>query len=167
LDLETAQESIVPRILPGVGDWSKDGQQILFTDVLAAENEPYVDVYIVDLVSNDVRPAFGKEVTDTDFSQPRWMPGGEWVAASLRPVNANINKALWVIRLEDAFGIPISEDLSASYSSYQWDPWGNHLVYQRLELSSSDAPASVWLWDWEARQPRLLVERGARPAWLP
>ncbi len=167
LDLETSQESIVPRFLPGVGDWSQDGKKMLFTDVIAAENEPFVQVYIVDLNSNEVVPAFGKEITDTDFSQPRWMPDEEWIAASLRPVNSNANKALWAIRLKDAFSIPISDDLSATYSSYQWGPWGNQLVHQRLALTSSDPSTSIWLWDWETRQSRLIIENAARPAWLP
>jgi hypothetical protein len=140
---------------------------MLFTDLVAAAHEPFVEVYIDNLITKEVIPAFGKEITDTDFSQPRWMTGEEWIAASLRPVNSNANRALWVIRLKDALSIPISGDLSATFSSYHWDPWGGQLVYQRFALRSSSPETSIWLWDWETRQSRLVLENGARPAWLP
>jgi len=25
----------------------------------------------------------------------------------------------------------------------------------------------IWLWDWESGESQLLIERGARPEWLP
>jgi Tol biopolymer transport system component len=167
LDLQSYQQTIIPSSIPGTGDWSQDGQQIIFTDLLSAQLEPFVMLYIADVNTGDIISAFNKEITDTNFSQPRWMPGGEWIATSLRPVNTTANKALWLIRLDDAFGIPISDDFSAIFSAYQWDPWGEKLVYQRLQLSNSDAPASIWVWDWDTRLAQQIIEDGSRPAWLP
>jgi len=167
LDLNTSQESIVPRILQGSGDWSQDGTEILFTDAIAAQHEPFIGIYILNLETQDVVSAIGKEIGDTDFSQPRWSPDREWIAASLRPVNTNAPKALWVIRLKDAFAIPISDDPAATFSSYQWDPWGEFLVYQSFKLTGSESGTSIWIWDWETRENQLIIEDGARPAWLP
>jgi len=167
LDLNTSQESIVPRILQGSGDWSQDGTEILFTDAIAAQHEPFIGIYILNLETQDVVSAIGKEIGDTDFSQPRWSPDREWIAASLRPVNTNAPKALWVIRLKDAFAIPISDDPAATFSSYQWDPWGEFLVYQSFKLTGFESGTSIWIWDWETRENQLIIEDGARPAWLP
>lgn len=167
LDLQSYQETIIPSSIPGTGDWSQDGQKIIFTDLLSAQLEPFVMVYVADVKTGVITSAFNQEVTDTNFSQPRWLPGGEWIATSLRPVNTSANKALWLIRLKDGFAIPISNDFSAIFSAYQWDPWGDRLVYQRLQLSNSEAPTSIWFWDWEDRLAQQIIQDGSRPAWLP
>lgn len=167
LDLTTSQEEVVPRILPGSGNWSLDGSRLLLTDVVPAENEPFVEIYLLDLESNALTPAFAEPITDTDFSQPRWSPDDEWIAVSLRPVNTGISKALWVISLSDAESILIADEPSATFSGYRWDPWGERLVYQRFILGSSEPDTSIWLWDWKSGESTLIFENGARPQWLP
>jgi Tol biopolymer transport system component len=82
-------------------------------------------------------------------------------------VNTNALKGLWIIRLKDAFAIPITEEPSATFSAYQWDPWGTKLVYQRFELTSAGQNSSIWLWDWETRQSQLVIEEAGQPHWLP
>lgn len=167
LNLTTSQESVVPRILSGSGDWSPDGSQIIYTDVIPAENEPFVMVYLVDLDSEIILPAFEQNITDTDFSQPRWSPSGDWVAVSLRPVNTGISKSLWVMQLNSTEAKLVVEEPSATFSSYHWDPWGERLAYQRLALGSSDPDASIWIWHWETGQSERIIENGVRPQWLP
>lgn len=167
LDLQTSQESAVPRSLAGSGDWSADGTRMVFTDVRPAENEPFVEIYILDLESQTVQTALESGSADTDFSQPRWSPDANWIAVSLRPVNAGISRALWVLSLHGLNPIVVDDDPSATFSAYQWDPWGKTLVYQRTEFSSAGVGTSIWLWNWENRQRELLIENGARPLWLP
>mgnify|MGYP006296770009 CR=1 FL=1 len=166
LNLETSQESGIPRILQGSGDWSPDSERLLFTDLVEAENEPFVEIYIADLEKDTMDTAFENPSTDTDFSQPRWSPMGDWLAAALRPVNANITKALWVLPLTEGNPISVADDPAANYSAYQWDPWGESLVYQRFALSGSE-PVSIWRWDWDSRRAVKILETGARPLWLP
>jgi len=163
LNLTSSQESIVPRVIPGSGDWSPDGSKIIFTDLLSAENEPFVAVYIVDLETNAVERVLNEGAGDTDFSQPRWSPDGDWVAVSLRPVNSNISKTLWTLRLDGLFSRQVSDDPSATFTAYQWDPWGDRLVYQRYDLNSANS--SIWVW--ESGVNTQIIENGSRPQWLP
>ena len=167
LNLQSSQEAGIPRTLPGTGDWSADSRQILFTDVLAAANEPFVEIYIADLENGSVNTAFENPSTDTDFSQPRWHPGGNWLAVALRPVNANTPKALWVLPLSLGTPFAVAAEPSANHSAYQWDPWGETLVFQRLVLSGPNAGSSIWRWDWEIREAVMIIDQGARPQWLP
>lgn len=167
LNLQTSLESGIPRVLPGSGDWSPDSTQILFTDLLPAENEPFVEIYIADLEDGTLKPAFETPSTDTDFSQPRWRPDGDWLAVSLRPVNANITKALWVLPLAEGNSIRVAGEPSANYSAYRWDPWGESLVFQRFDLGNSDSETTILRWDWDSRQAVRIIEEGARPQWLP
>jgi Tol biopolymer transport system component len=163
LDLTSSQESIIPTVIPGSGDWSPDGSKIIFTNLVAAENEPYVAVYTLDLETNDIQQVLSGGAGDTDFSQPRWSPDGDRVAVSLRPVNSNISKILWVLHLDNSLSRQISDDVSATFTAYQWDPWGDLLVYQRYDLSSANS--SIWIW--EAGENAQIVENGSRPQWLP
>ncbi|MDT8382154.1 MAG: hypothetical protein RQ728_07870 [Brevefilum sp.] len=163
LDLETSQESIIPSALPGSGDWSPDGTKIIFTDLVPAENEPFVQVFVLDLETNAVDTALDAGLSDTDFSQPRWSPEGESVAVSLRPVNANISKALWVLRLDGLVNRQITDDPSATFTAYEWDPWGDRLIYQRYDLTSTET--SIWLW--ESGENKMIIENSSRPKWLP
>lgn len=167
IDLETSEETAVPREMSGAGDWSPDGTQIIFTDFLPAHHEPFVDAYVYDLASQSVKTAFGTTTGDTEFSQPRWHPNGQWAAVSLRPVNAAPSKDLWVLPLIERDPIVVDVDQSATFSAYQWDPWGDSLLYQRYDLAAAEPRASIWRWDWKTRARVRLVENGARPQWLP
>ncbi|MEA3327197.1 MAG: hypothetical protein U9R53_07790 [Chloroflexota bacterium] len=167
LDLQTLQETLIPRTLPGTVSWSSDGSQIMYTDELPAAMEPFVDIFVADMDTSEVRTALSEATMDTEFGHPHWSPDGNWVAVSLRPVNAAISKMLWVISLKGERNLAITEDQSATFSAYRWDPWGNSLVYQRMALGSSDPKVSLWRWDWQTKREILIVDNGARPEWLP
>jgi Tol biopolymer transport system component len=167
IDLESSQAFFYPTTSPGSGGWSPDSSKIIFTDVVPAEHEPFVEVVVADLASQEVTPAFGDPIRDTEFSQPRWSPDGDWVALGLRPVNSSISKALWALQIGSERQRLIEDEPSATFSAYQWDPWGQRLVYQRLALGFSPSQISIWVWDWESGQSRQIIENGGRPIWLP
>lgn len=167
LELETAQESVIPSVLLGVGDWSPDGQKLIYTDLVPSALEPNVGVYIADLATQEVDHAFGEFIPDTDFSQPRWSPDGKWVAFGARPVGGGISKGIWIINLDEGEPIPLTDDPTATFTSYRWDPWGERLVFQRFPIGGPLSNPSLWMWDHSTGETRLLVENGARPEWLP
>jgi Tol biopolymer transport system component len=167
LELETSQESLIPRTLQGVGDWSPDGKAMVFTDVVPGVLEPEVLITIADLVDGSLQPAFESPMDGTDFSPPRWSPAGKWLAVALRPVNAEVSKALWLVKLESGEIFSVAGEPSATISAYRWDPWGERLVYQQLSLGGSDFSPSIWIWDWESQDSRRIIPEGARPQWLP
>jgi Tol biopolymer transport system component len=129
--------------------------------------EPFIELYIADVSTGEVTTAFPSPTTNTDLSQPRWSPDAEWLAFSLRPVNGPANKMLWVSNLNGNRNIRITDDQSATFSSYKWDPWGHKLVYQRLSLGGSDMRSSLWVWDWQTRESIMILENALRPQWLP
>lgn len=167
LELQTLEETLIPSTLPGMVNWSSNSAQIMFRDETPAIMEPFIDLYVADLSTGEITTVFPSPTTDTDFSQPSWSPDEEWIAVSLRPVNAGISKTLWVIHLSGGRNITITDDQSATFSSYQWDPWGSSLAYQRLTLGSSDPQVSIWVWDWQTQASLMIVENASRPAWLP
>lgn len=167
LNLETAEESVIPSVLLGVGDWSPDGKKMLYTDLVPSILEPNVGVYIANLETQQVDHAFGEFIPDTDFSPPRWSPDENWIAFGSRPVGGGITKAIWIINMEGDPPIQVTSDPTATFTNYRWDPWGEQLVFQRFPISGPNPQASLWLWDHTTGETRLLVENGARPEWLP
>jgi hypothetical protein len=77
-----------------------------------------------------------------------------------------MNRALWVLKLDGSESIPIGFEPSATYSAFQWDPWGGGLVYQRLSIGAG-FDSSIWIWDREIDDNLQLIKNGARPQWLP
>ncbi len=167
LNLETSQEFLVPSRLPEVGDWSPDSQSMVYLDLLPTALEPFTGIYVADLINQQITQAFGEFIEGFDFSPPKWSPESDWIAYSVRPSGGGISKLLWIQKLGETDMLQITDDLSATYSAYQWDPWGNRLVFQRFGLGASDQHPSLWIWEWESGEPYMLVERGARPQWLP
>ena len=167
LNLDTGEESVIPSVLLGVGDWSPDGSKMMYTDLVPSVLEPNVAVYIADFTTQQVDHAFGEFIPDTDFSPPRWSPDGDWVAFGARPIGGGINKAIWIINLDGSAPVQVTDDPTATFTNYRWDPWGEQLVFQRFPTSGPNLQASIWIWDHTTQETRLLIEHGARPEWLP
>lgn len=167
LNLEASQETLIPTDVEGMGDWSPDGSQMLFTDLVPSALEPEEAIYIADLEDRSVRRALEESSEGTVFSQPRVSPDGDWIAVSLRPVNSTGSKALWVLELDGDEITLIANEPAETYTSYFWSPSGYRLIYQSLDTSNASFPSAIWLWHWGRSESELIVENAARPVWLP
>jgi Tol biopolymer transport system component len=167
LELESSQESAIPSLYPGVGDWSPDGKELIFIDLVAGILEPNVTMYIVNFETQEVRSALGDFIPNMDYDPPQWSPDGEWIAYAARPVDAGISKTIWVKNLNEGDPYMLTDEPSATFVGYRWDPWGERLVFQRYPISGPISHASIWLWERSTGEIRLLIVNGARPEWLP
>lgn len=167
IDLETSQESAIASVVPEVGNWSPNGEELIFIDLVPGLLEPNVAMVIVNFTNQAVRDALGDFIPNMDYDPPQWSPDGEWIAYGVRPVGTAISKGIWVRNLTTKETFPLTDDPSATFTAYRWDPQGDRLVFQRFPISSPSSPASIWLWDRSTGQIQRLVENGARPEWLP
>jgi Tol biopolymer transport system component len=167
VDLESSQEEAIPTTYPSTGNWSPDGEELVFLSLVPGALEPQVAIHIANFTTQDVRDALGEFIPNMDYDPPQWSPDGEWIAYGARPVDAGISKAIWVKSLTGGEAFPITDDPSATYSGYRWDPWGERLIFQRYPLSGPVSQASIWLWERATGQTQPLIENGARPEWLP
>lgn len=167
LNLATEQETLIPTAVEEMGDWSTDGNQLLFTDLIPSVLEPETAIYIADLEDHNVQRALEEDSKGTIFSQPRFSPDGEWIAVSLRAVNATGSKALWVLELDGEEITLIANEPAETYTAYHWSPSGYRLIYQTVDTSSASFSSAIWLWHRGWTESQLIVENGVRPVWIP
>ena len=167
LELETSQESAIPTLYPSAGDWSPNGEELIFIDLVPGILEPNVAIYIVNFAEQTVRDALGDFIPNMDYDPPQWSPDGDWIAYGARPVDSGLSKGIWVKNLAEGDPIMLTNDPAATFIGYRWDPWGERLVFQRYPMSGPISHASIWIWERTTGEIRRLVEDGARPEWLP
>ena len=157
-----------------MGNWSPDGQRMVFVDTATDSLFGGVDVYIADLTTQSIAqlklPEFdeiatiadageaehGDEIDLTpgrvDASVPVWHPTEELLLLAQRPYFATFSKQLWLLPLaEGVETMPVTDDHNFVHGAYSWSPDGGQVVYQRFALEMTNAVPQVWVWNWGKR----------------
>ena len=168
LDLTTNRVILIPTDQQAIGSWSPDGQNLLFTRAESSEiGLPYVRIYEAELATGDIQPLQEADLGQVDSSLPVYSPDGQSLIMAIRGLAGSPNKQLWLIPLNGDANQPITEDPGASFAGYKWDPNGNQLAFQRLQLQSSQSRPQVMVWLRESGELKIIAEDAARPQWLP
>lgn len=168
LDLINDRVILIPTNQEAVGSWSPDGQKILFTRAESSEfGPPFVKVYQADLSSGDISPVEISSLGQVDSSRPIFSPDGSSLVMALRGLAGSANKQLWLVALDGSNVQAITDDPAASFAAYAWDPDGTQLVFQRLQLETSQSRPQVMLWRKADGKMTVLAENAAWPQWLP
>jgi len=168
LDLTSNRVILIPTGQQAIGSWSPDGQNLLFTRAESSEiGLPYVRIYVAELATGDIHPLMEADLGQVDASLPVYSPDGQSLVMGVRGLAGSANKQLWLIPLDGRANQPITDDPGASFAAYRWDPNGNRLVFQRLQLQSSQSRPQVMMWLRESGEFRIIAEDAARPQWLP
>ena len=168
LDLATNRVILIPTDQQAIGSWSPDGQNLLFTRAESSEiGLPYVRIYVADLATGNIHPLVEADLGQVDSSLPVYSPNGQSLVMAIRGLTGSANKQLWLIPLDGSANQPITDDPGASFAAYRWDPNGDRLVFQRLQLQSSQSRPQVMVWSRENGTLEVVAEDAARPQWLP
>ncbi len=168
LDLQDDRVILIPTNQQAVGAWSPDEQKLLFTRAESSEaGLPFVRIYQADLGSGEITLLEAADLGDVDVSRPIFSPDGQTLVMALRPLAGAQNKQLWLVQLDGSGVLPITDDPRASFAAYAWDPAGGWLVFQRLQLESSQSRPQVMLWNQDDGSISPVAEDAAWPQWLP
>jgi len=63
--------------------------------------------------------------------------------------------------------LQITNDSQMNYSSYQWSPDGQRVVFQQINLSQSNDSPKILIWHRADQRIETLFENGAFPQWMP
>ncbi|NMB67781.1 MAG: hypothetical protein GYA20_03350 [Chloroflexi bacterium] len=168
LDLHDDRVILIPTDQQAIGSWSRDEQTLLFTRAESSEiGLPIVRIYQADLGSGEISLLEAADLGAVDASRPIFSPDGQSLVMALRPLAGAQNKQLWLVQADGSGASPITDDPRASFAAYAWDPAGNRLVFQRLQLESSQSRPQVMLWNQIDGSISIVAEDGAWPQWLP
>jgi Tol biopolymer transport system component len=167
LQVGTKNDFILPTKNGFNGSWSPDSRQILFTDTAETDAGPDGHVYIVDVDSRGILPALGVEPVPVEYSAPEWAPDGAGVAVAFRLVNGSASKQIWFMRLDGSGRQAITQDQQITNAAYHWSSTGDRLVFQRLEMGSSDHKPFVAVWQRTDGSLSTLAKDAFQPGWLP
>lgn len=167
LDGETKQDFILPATTGFNGSWAPDSRKILFTDTTETEAGPYGRVYLVDIETKAIQTALGEGGALEEYSAPEWAPFGDWVAVGSRLIKSGASKQIWVMQVDGSQRKAVTEEQQINNAAYQWSPVGDQLVFQRLELTSSDQQPFIVLWSRADGRLSSVAQNAFNPRWLP
>lgn len=169
LDLQAKSNVLLPASVGAAFQWSPDSQKIYYTGAGAAEEQPYISVYVADAQSGKSQILLGENNDETtlDYSVPDLTPDGQWLAVARRPVDGSPAKQLWLQRLDGSQRQSITNDALVNHAAYHWDPSGELLVFQQFSLGQSRSQPQVQVWNRSTNAFTALAEDAFQPHWRP
>jgi Tol biopolymer transport system component len=166
-DFDQTTDTLLPSKMGITGRWSLDSRQLLFSDFSQTDAGLSVRIFAVDVQTQQIQRVMGDDVTQAEYSIPEWTPDGKEVAVALRLLSGSPGKQLWLMNPDGTQARAITEDLLFTNASYSWDPAGENLVFQRLEIGGSDYQPQVVVWNRAENSLAVLAEDAHQPHWLP
>ena len=147
--------------------WSPDAASLFyFNDVTELENH-YMNTYVYHLPTQQSEVLLNEYTGQFEFGRPTWSPDGKWITLAVRLVRGGMSQQLVMMRVDGSDVKTITDTQVFTHSSYHWDPNGDWLVFQRLELGNSSLKPQILVWNPSTGETKLVVEGGGMPDWLP
>jgi TolB protein len=168
LDLHTREEVLVRTFDEHVGSWSLNGEQMFFTDRQEVDLTPHNRIFKIDFTMKTTMPFAGPlDQVEVNYSPPALSPDNRWLAVGVNSTNGPISMQIWIVKLDGTTSEEITKNQLFTQASYHWDPSSQLLVFQRLELGSSDSRPEVTLWSKETGKFTRISEDAGQPEWIP
>jgi Tol biopolymer transport system component len=167
LEIDTGKQWMLASRLGAVGGWTTNGAQLWYGDLETSETLPYGSAYRADMASGQVERLFSALADPEDFGLPVPTPDGSWVAVGVRVRGGSHSVQLQLLSPDGSKRQIITNDFLFSHGAYSWDPNGNELLYQQVEIATSAARPEVWVWNRASGMARRIAVNAALPEWLP
>jgi Tol biopolymer transport system component len=140
---------------------------MLFIDMETGLERPYIVVYQADFATEAITPALASDMGRSEYGKPVWSPDGEWIAIGIAPLGGTGFQQIWIMRPDGSDAVAVTNDFNAVHTAYRWDPTGEALVLQRLNLSSSNNLPEVMVWQRDTGEFTVIGEDSGFADWLP
>lgn len=167
VNLQDGSSSIIPSRLAGRGSWSPDGSVLIVADWDGEGTIPTSTLFRLDLQTRSVSRFFDESFEGLGVSLPVWSPDGELVVCGVQTQSRQEGKQLWLFDRNGKPILQITNDPQMNYSSYQWSPDGQRVVFQQINLSQSNDSPKILMWYRAEQRVETLFEDGAFPQWMP
>lgn len=167
VNLQDGSSSIIPSRVAGRGSWSPDGSTLIVADWDGEGTIPISTLFRLDLQTRSVSRFFDDSFEVLGVSLPMWSPDGELVVCGIQTQSRQEGKQLWLFDRNGKLILQITNDSQMNYSSYQWSPDGQRVVFQQINLSQSNDSPKILIWHRADQRIETLFENGAFPQWMP
>jgi hypothetical protein len=174
-DFTTQATTLVPSQYGNPGELSPDGTQIIFPEVLLANNEARSYLQLVDLENSQITPLSNlNDPIDDDTAA--WSPDGSFLVIGRRYLDNERftrGKQLYKMNLADGSTEPLVVDPRYQNGFFSLDPTGAQLLIQRFPdpVAMNDPTAGVrpeiWALDLQTKDLVRVAENAFLARWVP
>lgn len=165
-DLQGSEDALLQTTLERVGQWSLDGNRMVFAEEGVVNGNYGIRLLLMDLVKRKVDAFLPEEFDQADDSTPYFSPDGISIAVSRRLPGGPVTRQVWVMGVDGSHKVQLTSDETTTYTVMGWDVWGRRILFQRAQLGSSDVKPEVGFVDVGTGQVAVLGENASQPAWL-
>ncbi len=174
--VDTGSGEIVqlPSVLGDSGAWSPDGNQLIYSELVAVDAGQFSQMLRADLTTNVITPV--TVLTTTNDMSIAWSPSGAWIAFSRQSIRSgagfvSLGPQVWVSRADSAEARPLTDQPEYSYGGLRWSPDETWIAVVRTNLRAPNPRPEVWLIRVAPApglaEQRLLATDATIPAWAP
>jgi TolB protein len=173
----------VPSALEVVGNWSPDGEFLLFPNVVILDetyekaedtgyefSQFYSHIFRLSMSNGFVTDLSGEEFGLVEDASPAYSPDARWIAFTRKFLDGSrwtLGRQLWLMRSDGTQARQITQDEKYRHFSISWSPDSNWLAFVRADQDNLASPPEIWLYDLENDKLSFLESGGYLPHWLP
>lgn len=168
IDLTDGSQTAYPREGVDLGAWTPDGKRIYLMHTHQELATTYAHICALDLEQGEFGPFQEGEALDTgQFSPPIMQHNGVLLTYARQSTTRENGKQLWWMNTQTKQVKQITDEKSYTHAHYLWNLADTQLLYQRIDITNSNATPEVWVWHVETNQFEQVAHSAALPVWLP
>jgi dipeptidyl aminopeptidase/acylaminoacyl peptidase len=142
---------------------------MLLNDVVDIASVSHEAMFLAGLTGQAEKLLTGpvNETEDLNYSVPALSPDGQWIAVGLNFNDGPASNQLWLEKIDGTGAKAITTNQVFTQAAYHWDPTSAELVFQRLELGTSQARPEVVVWSRVTGKSTVIDQDAGLPEWLP
>jgi Tol biopolymer transport system component len=172
LDVQTGKGVEVQADTDILPAWFPDSSRMAFARTQTDGESARVELFQLDIKTRQATPLLATPSlqatgAEENLDTPAISQDAQRMVIGMHGFGEISSQQLWMMDIGGGHSQQITHDPVFSNTSYSWDPWGNRLLFQQLELGVSAASPQVMVWDRQTGQMRQIAAQATLPAWLP
>jgi TolB protein len=173
----------IPSALGNIGNWSPEGDFLLFPDVQFLDETYekyeltgdefslfYSHIFRFSMSTGLVTDLTGQEFGLVEDATPTYSPDGLWLAFTRKYLEGNRwtpGRQVWVMRSDGSQARQITQESSFNHFSLSWSPDSSQIAFVRADQDDLASQPEIWLYNLMTEELSFVHLAGYLPHWLP
>jgi TolB protein len=173
----------VSSALEVMGNWSPEGEFLLFPDVVFLDGTYekhdltgdefslfYSHIFRLSMSSGFITDLTGQEFGLVEDATPTYSPDGLWIAFTRKFLEGNRwtpGRQVWLMRADGTQARQITHDSNFNHFSISWSPDSSRIAFVRADQENLASQPEIWIFDLVEDELTFLQSGGYFPHWLP